>query len=69
MTRALNAAHGIPFEVPTKDGTLLKTVSPEVVKNTFKGVVGHYHITEAKIGPGCLPIDKIVGELKHESKA
>jgi len=67
LIEAVHAAHNIPLEVPKKDGIYLKGVSKEVVDCTFKGVVGHFHITTNKIDPGSLPIDEIVEEIKNES--
>lgn len=69
LTEALNKAHGIPFKTPRdKSGNYLKGVSQEVVKNTFKGVIGHFHVTTNKTDPGNLPIEKITEELANGIK-
>lgn len=68
LARALHKAHNIPFQVPLdKDGNLIHGVSDEVVKCTFKGMVGHYHVTTNKIDPGNLPIDRIASDLSKET--
>lgn len=69
LTLALHKAHGIPLVTPLdKDGELLMGVSDEVVKNTFKGVIGHYHVTTNKVDPGNLPLKDIVEELANKPK-
>lgn len=65
LTQALHKAHDIPLEVPKdKNGKYLKGVSPEVANGTFKGVVGHFHVTTNKNDPGNLPLEEIVEDLK-----
>lgn len=69
LTLALNQAHGIPFKTPRDQaGKYLQGVSQEVVKNTFKGVIGHFHVTTNKTDPGNLPIDKITEDLANGIK-
>jgi len=65
LTKAVCTAHNIHLEAPlNKDGSLVRGVEKRVVNGTFKGVLGHYHLTSEKTDPGNLPLDKILQEIK-----
>lgn len=67
LVRAVCKAHGIPFSAPLdSDGNLVRGVDKRVAGRSFRGVVGHYHVTSQKLDPGRLPLDQIVKNLSEE---
>lgn len=67
LARAVCKAHGIPFVAPLdKEGSLVRGVDKRVIGRSFRGVVGHYHVTPEKTDPGIMPLDKIANELAEE---
>jgi len=68
LTKALHKAYDIPLECPLDDGKLVNTVSYDVVKNKFSGVIGHYHVSHNKIDPAGLDFPKLLHEIKEDIK-
>lgn len=65
LLKAVCGAHNIELKVPTdKDGNLVMAVDKRVQGRSFKGVVGHYHVTEAKADPAGLPLNEIVRDIQ-----
>jgi hypothetical protein len=66
LLKVLCTHYDIPLNVPmTKDGNLLNSMLKESEKNSFKGIICHYHLTENKIDCAGLELDKIVELLKE----
>lgn len=64
LIKAVSVGLIIPLKVPTdKEGNLVMGVDKRVAGRSFKGIVGHYHVTQAKADPAGLALDKIVEEV------
>jgi len=68
LTKALHQAYDIPLECPLDDGKLVNTVSYDVIRNKFSGVIGHYHVSHNKTDPAGLDIPKMLQEIKEDIK-
>jgi hypothetical protein len=67
LARAVCKAHNIPLAAPLdKSGALVRGVDRRVQGRSFRGIVGHYHVTNTKTDPGRMPLDEIVKELTEE---
>ena len=67
LIAAVCGHYNIPLVVPTdSEGKLVMGVDNRVSRRTFKGVVGHYHVTTAKQDPAGLPLDVVVQEVVEE---
>ena len=66
LVKTLCTHYDIPFEMPfAEDGTVSRTVYPEVAKGKFKGIVNHYHVTRGKWDTANLDWDTIYKELNN----
>jgi hypothetical protein len=66
LVKALCTHYDIPFEMPfAEDGTVSRTVCPEVAQGKFKGIVNHYHVTRGKWDTANLDWDTIYKELNN----
>lgn len=69
LIKAVSGAHNIPLRTPKdKDGNLVAGADRKVAGRSFKGVVGHYHVSIAKADPAGLPLDKIVKEVRENKQ-
>lgn len=67
LTKAVSLALNIPLEVPLdKDGNLVSGPDKRVKNLTFKGIIGHYHVTDKKIDPAGLPLDDMVKQIEED---
>ncbi len=69
LYKAIHGATDIPLETPLdSSGEMLKKVSSTAKANKFKGFVSHYHLTKRKIDCAGLDIQRLLEEIKNESK-
>jgi len=68
LTKALHQAYDIPLECPLDNGKMVNTVSCDVTRNRFSGVIGHYHVSYNKTDPAGLDILKMLQEVKEDIK-
>ena len=52
LTEALCAAYHLPFEVPMVGNDVVSTALSPTALESFRGVIGHYHVTREKVDPG-----------------
>lgn len=52
LTQALCKAYGLPLAVPMDGHDVLATQAPKAVLDSFRGVLGHLHVTKRKVDPG-----------------
>jgi len=63
LAKALHNAYDIPLKTPMKGNEPIRTVVPEVLDGTFKGVINHYHITKRKIDCAGFDLDEVLAEI------
>lgn len=69
LYKAVHKATGIPLKCPTDpQGNMLTTVSKTAKANRYSGFMSHYHLTERKIDCAGLDIQRLLEEIKNESK-
>ena len=66
LTKALHKAYDIELKCPIDNGKLVNTIYPDVINNSFKGVVGHYHVSLQKTDPAGLDLEKLLIEVQEE---
>lgn len=65
LIKAVCGFYNIPLIFPLdKNGEVSNELSQKVVNNTFKGIVGHFHLNPEKIDPGSILLKEIKGLLK-----
>lgn len=52
LNAAICSAYGLPMRVPMKDGDVYPTALPVRYLESFRGVLGHFHLTTGKRDPG-----------------
>lgn len=60
LTEALCKAYGLPHDVPMDSGDVAARVLSKAELETFRGVLGHLHLTERKTDPGLAVLRAIV---------
>jgi len=64
LIKAVCGAHDIPLKVPVdQEGNLVMSVDKRVTGRSFRGVVGHYHVTSTKSDPAGLALDKVIDDV------
>jgi N-acetyl-anhydromuramyl-L-alanine amidase AmpD len=67
LCRSLCAAYGLPCDVAMDDQDVLSTVMPEQEFKTFRGVLGHLHLTSRKRDPGLAILRSIAALSRRPS--
>lgn len=61
LTSVLCEAYGLPLRVPMNGKDVMATVLIEAELSVYRGVLGHLHVSRAKVDPGLAILRAIVG--------
>ena len=66
LWKAVHEYHGIPLEVPMRNGKLLTGVCSYSARAEFEGFVNHYNLTSRKIDCAGLDLLALVNDVKEQ---